>query len=99
MGANILEALSVELASQTFRDVSLKEAIEEFQSVLAALVLYVLGKPQRVLGDAVGEVPIRASTEGSSAKDELVYANPERPPIDCIGVTLLGEDFWSHIGH
>ena len=47
----------------------------------------------------MGEVRVRASTEGSSTKYELVYTDPERPPIDRIGISFLGEDFWSHIGH
>lgn len=47
----------------------------------------------------MGEVSVSASTEGSSAKDELVYADPERPPINRIGVAFLDEDFWSHVGH
>lgn len=47
----------------------------------------------------MGEISVRAPPEGSPAEDELVYADPKRPPVDRVRVTFLDEDFWSHISH
>lgn len=99
MVPDIMNTFPVRFASQSFRDVSLQEAGQDLHALLTAPHLSVFWESQRILGDAVGQIAVRASPEGPSAEDELICADPKRPPIDCARVAFLDEDLWSHVGH
>jgi len=96
---DVLDTFSIGLASQSLRDVSLEEAGQELHPPLTALHLRIIRVPQGIFGDAVRQIPVRASSEGSSAEDELVSADTERPPIDCVRVAFLDENFGCHVSH
>jgi hypothetical protein len=82
VGPNILHTFPVGFASQPFRDVPFKEACQGLHTALTALHFGIIWESQRILGDAVRQIPVGAPPEGPSAEGKLVGANSERPPVD-----------------
>ena len=99
MGADVLNTFPVGFTSQPFRDVPLQEGDKSLHTLLTTFLLSIVRESQGILGDAMSQIPVRASPEGSFAEDEFVYANPERPPVDRVQVAFLHEDFWGHVCH
>lgn len=54
------------------------------------------GRESRVV---LCQISICASSEGSSAGDELVRVDPKPPAVDLVRVASPDEDFGSHVGH
>lgn len=92
MAHEFLETFSLGFAAESLSGVAFKEAFEDLHAGARALFLCIFGPFEGVFGDAVGEVAVGASTEGSSAKDKFVGANTEGPPVNVACVAPLGED-------
>ena len=65
---------------------------EDLHPSAAALFFRFFRPFQWVLGYAVGEVAVGPATEGTTAKDELIGANTEGPPVDVTCVAAFGKD-------
>jgi hypothetical protein len=67
-------------------------SLQDLHPRSTTFLLSIFGPLEWVFGNTICEIAVGSPSEWSAAKDELISANPERPPINVIRVSTFGEN-------